>query len=200
MDSQHLAISLLRSSNVIRTVEEMNREGEESGGQNPASLEEHLIAGLQSITAIFDGLYLLRMVGLIGDNNFIYRRVMRNKLDSKIRLASLLLLARKSLRDLLKLIQVRHALSVESEAAVIPMHSERFTKTIRTKFEESMAKLNDRIRGVIVDLVDNVLYMVLIIIELRKLDMSRKYRVLLQTLSSIFAAMNLSRYSSSIVH
>ncbi|AMD19474.1 HCL677Cp [Eremothecium sinecaudum] len=184
----NLAVLLFKYNGLLKSLDEMNKD-EKSSGEEPMKFEGYLLAALQSLTSVFDAVDMLRAIGIIRPTNTLYKRIQRNSLDSKVRLVTSLLLIRKTLGQLLKLVRIRHDLTAESSSISNAVSSDSFTEKIQAKFEESLKAINQKIRLVIIDLVDLILYLAFIAVDLCRFKIVKRYERALQLILSVFYAV-----------
>lgn len=173
---------MLELSTVLETSNE--EQEEEKGKQQPASFEDILIGGLESLTNIFDDVYLLKNFGIIGETNFVYRHLNKGGLGSKLWLATLVLSLRKSLGQLFRLARARHMLQKERRSTPHKC-SETFAKIIADKFTQKIGQLDRQIKDVLLDVLQNLAYLLVVAVDVFKLKLPHRWRRLLEWVSSL---------------
>lgn len=173
---------MLELSTVLETSNEDQEE--EKGKRQPASFEDILIGGLESLTNIFDDVYLLKNFGIIGETNFVYRHLNKGGLGSKLWLATLVLSLRKSLGQLFRLARARHMLQKERRSTPHKC-SETFAKIIADKFTQKIGQLDRQIKDVLLDVLQNLAYLLVVAVDVFKLKLPHRWRRLLEWVSSL---------------
>lgn len=146
------------------------------------SFEDSVIDGLESITAVFDNLYALQNLGIIGKNNFVYRYLNKGNLGSKLWFVTLILSIRKSIIQLYKLIKRKWTLKNEiNEDREI--YKNISSKTFQCKLQKSL-QLDEMIKNILLDAIQSILYLLLVIINVCKIKLPRKLQKALEMASS----------------
>ncbi|QEU60305.1 Pex34 [Kluyveromyces lactis] len=158
------------------------------------SLEDLLIDSLTSVSSFFDDLYLLRSFGIISDTNFLYQKLNKGDIGSKVWLVSLLLSIRRSLTQLYKLIRLKLKLRKEC-MNIASTYSPGFKKLVKEKILAESNQLSLKIRSLCMDLLQDLLYMIIVSIDIFKINLSLKFKRALELISS--AATVLKFVSSS---
>lgn len=147
------------------------------------SLEDWLIDSLTSISSFFDDLYLLRSFGIISDSNYLYRKLNKGDIGSKIWLTSLILSIRRTLTQLYKSVRLKFRLREESQN-IASAYSPGFRRLLREKICAESTQINRRIKLLCMDLLQDLLYMVVVSLDVFKINLSSRSRKLLEYFSS----------------
>ncbi|SCW02987.1 LAFE_0G00452g1_1 [Lachancea fermentati] len=169
-------------------------ESDEKKNQR-VSWEDFLIDGLESLTSLFDNIYILRSFGIISESNVLYQKLNRGDFGSKLWFISSLLSTRKSLSQLIVLGRSRYKLLKEYRQ-LMACCTNSLRKTLITKIRQSLRKVDVEIKKVLLELIQNLAYLLLITVDIFKLHLSRKWKRLLEAIS--VAATILRLLSSGI--
>lgn len=111
-------------------------ESDEKKNQR-VSWEDFLIDGLESLTSLFDNIYILRSFGIISESNVLYQKLNRGDFGSKLWFISSLLSTRKSLSQLIVLGRSRYKLLKEYRQ-LMACCTNSLRKTLITKIRQSL--------------------------------------------------------------
>lgn len=147
------------------------------------SIEDWLIDSLTSLSSFFDDLYLLRSFGIISDNNILYNKLNKGDLGSKVWLVSLILSVRRSLTHLMKLIKLKWRLRKE-DANIAHTYCPGFRKLLKERIAVEGDIIRSKIRSLFMDLIQDLLYMLIVMIDIFKVNLSKRLRSILEFISS----------------
>lgn len=147
------------------------------------SLEDTLIDGLGSISSFFDELYLLKSFGVISEDNFLYRKLNKGDIGSKVWLASLILSVRRSLTNLYRALKTKWTLRREC-AGLASSSCHELKKILMDKYTAKNREVDSKISSLLMDIFQDAVYIIIILVDLLKINLSRKVRKMLEYLSS----------------
>ncbi|QLG70088.1 hypothetical protein HG535_0A00280 [Zygotorulaspora mrakii] len=161
---------------------------ENKGSSEPATFEDTVINILESACNVFDNIYFAKSLGIISDKNFLYRHLNNGEWGSKLWLITLILSARKLLRQLFKTMKARSAL--KSEIKITQLNSKSLINDVLTeKLRESLDKCSALIRDKLFDLFQTFIYFIIASISLFKIAVPRKWKRVLEPLSNFVTLM-----------
>ncbi|AET37271.1 uncharacterized protein Ecym_1012 [Eremothecium cymbalariae DBVPG len=165
-------------SGIFRYAEELSKEDSDTNG-SPTTFEDQLTENLRSAVTFYDLIYLFQSIGIIKKDNVIYKALAVGKINSGSRLLFLLLVARKTFLKLLRLVRLWYALK-----NVLPPAS------IKKKYNETKSRVKRSILRLSVDLLDTLVYLIVVLIDLFKFKVSDSTRKLSRLLFWILPALN----------
>ena len=133
-------------------------------------LEDTVASGIESLCSLFDNVYLLRSVGVIGEDSWLFRTLNKGQAGSKVWLVSLVLAVRRSLRELVRAIRLKW--KCHKELGRLLLDSQ-----LREKLLQKVQQCNARIVDSLMDLVQNALYMVIVLTDIFKWKRYRRVKV-----------------------
>lgn len=155
------------------------------------SLEDSLISGLESICGLFDNIYLLKSLGIINEDNFLYRRLNKGEWGSKLWFITLLLSARKSFSRLLKIINAKSKLKKEVEELSVADDQDLVKDVLMNKFMDALKKCSALMKDVFFELLQTLAYLVIVVVEVFKVNVSKKLMKFLEPLSHFIAVIRI---------
>lgn len=163
--------------------------GKPTGGSK-TSFEDNLIAGLESVCSFFDNVYFAKSLGIIGENNFLYRRLNKGGWGSKLWFVTLLLSVRKCLRQIFQIVRDRIRLKTEIKG-MDKNGRGLMNDVLKEKFLLMLQKSNAMMRETLLDLLQNSVYLMIVVIDVFKLNIPKRARQILEPLSNFVTIMRL---------
>lgn len=156
---------------------------DKSSNGSKTSFEDTLISGLETVCSFFDNVYFAKSLGIIGDNNFLYKHLNKGGWGSKLWFVTLLLSVRKCIRQLLQIAKKRSRLT--TEIGVMDKDGKGLmSDVLREKISLMLQKSNILMRETLLDLLQNVVYLIIVVIDVFKLKVPKKGRQYLEPLSN----------------
>ncbi|CAR29068.1 hypothetical protein ZYGR_0Y00140 [Zygosaccharomyces rouxii] len=155
------------------------------------TFEDTLIAGLESICGLFDNVYLLKTLGIISEDNLLYRRLNKGEWGSKLWFVTLLLSARKSFSRLLKIMKAKSKLKEEMKELRTEGDEDLVKQVLRNKFTDALKKCSIIIKDVVLELLQTLAYLAIVVIEVFKINVSQKVIKILEPLSHFIAVIRI---------
>ncbi|SCU94967.1 LAMI_0F00386g1_1 [Lachancea mirantina] len=169
------------------TSESMLQKGTARSSQN---FEDKAINGLEYICSIFDNVQLLRTIGVIGESNVIYQKLIKGDFGSKLWLATLLLSSRRLLSRIVGLIKTRFRL--KNECGNIRTGSTNALRDVlMRKLVARQKSLDQNISLATLELLQNFFYLVILLAEILKLRLSGRQRKVLNICSALSSILGL---------
>ncbi|GAV48593.1 hypothetical protein ZYGR_0M00140 [Zygosaccharomyces rouxii] len=156
-----------------------------------STFEDSLIVGLESICGLFDNIYLLKTLGIISEDNLLYRRLNKGEWGSKLWFVTLLLSARKSFSRLLKIIKAKSKLKKEMKQLSTEGDEDLVKQVLRNKFTDALKKCSIVIKDVFLELLQTLAYLAIVVIEVFKINFSKKVVKFLEPLSHFIAVIRI---------
>ncbi|GCF00147.1 hypothetical protein ZYGM_003504 [Zygosaccharomyces mellis] len=166
------------------------RSSESCNSQN-STFEDTLIAGLESICGLFDNIYLLKTLGIISENNLLYRRLNKGEWGSKLWFVTLLLSVRKSFSRLLRVIKAKGKLKKEMKQLQVERDEDLVKQVLRNKFTDALKKCSIVIKDVFLELLQTLAYLAIVVIEVFKIDVNQKMMKILEPLSHFISIVRI---------
>ncbi|AQZ14016.1 PEX34 (YCL056C) [Zygosaccharomyces parabailii] len=155
------------------------------------TIEDSIIAGLESICGLFDNVYLFKSLGIISENNFLYRRLNKGEWGSRLWFVTLLLSARKSISHLIKIVRARSKLTREMREMKIEDDDDLVKQVLKNKFTDALKKYGILIRDVIFELLQTFSYLAIVTIEVFKFSVNARVLRILEPLSHFIAVLRI---------
>lgn len=155
------------------------------------TFEDSLLSGLESVCGLFDNVYLLKTLGIISEDNVLYRRLNKGEWGSKLWFVTLLLSARKSFSRLLMSIRTKSRLKKEMNQLRIEGEEDLVKQVLRNKFTDALSKCSIIIKDVFLELLQTLAYLAIVVIEVFKINVSRKVIKFLEPLSYFISAIRI---------
>lgn len=170
--------------------------GKGAGGSHRLPFEDSLIAGLESVCSFFDNVYFAKSLGIISDQNFLYRHLNKGDWGSKLWFVTLLLSIRRCLRQLFRILRDRVNLKKECKSMA---NDEKglVNDVLREKLSSLMQKSTLMIKSVLFELLQNVLYLIIVAVDVFKLKIPGKWRRVLEPVSNFVTVVRLFTVGSS---
>ncbi|SCU96334.1 LADA_0H00364g1_1 [Lachancea dasiensis] len=185
MVMEHSALShFFKTGKVFHTVDAS------APGKIDPNVESMLISGLETLAGLFDDVYLLKSFGIISEVNYVYKKVNKGGLCSKIWLVSLILSSRRCISDLFQLAVSRSRLKRE-EKHFNNCITNSFRKALHEKIALKVQEIDRRLRLTILDLLQNLAYLVVVAIDVFSISISQRWRHILDRLSGFFSVLKL---------
>lgn len=154
------------------------------------SLEDTLINSLESVCSFFDHIYFAKSLGIISEQNFLYRKLNKGDWGSKLWFITLLLSARKSFSKLIKVVKGRTKL--RNEISLIDKNDKGLTnEVLREKFSAMLKKSNLMLRDIVFDLFQTIVYLAIVVVDVFKIGLSKKWRQVLEPLSNLMTILKM---------
>lgn len=164
-----------------------------------ATFEDTLIGSLESICSIFDNVYFAKSLGIISEKNVLYRHLNKGNWGSKLWLITLLLSARKSFSKLVRNMKTRVRLKKEIQE----LHTTDkvlISEVLREKYKTALSMCNSQVKDIVFELLQTVAYLVIVIIDVCKIKLSKKWRSLLEPLANIITIVRFFTAGSSAAY
>lgn len=184
---------------MVSVIEENNRPDgtiptdDKKYNKNKPRFEDNLINSLESICNIFDNIYFLKSLGIISENNFIYRSLNKGNLGSKFWFITLILSLRKLSRQSLKAFKVKRKISKELKSIIndneINENKNLLNNVLIEKFNETINNCNSILKNNFFELVQTLLYLMIVCVEIFKLKLSKKFKNILETASNFITVI-----------
>ncbi|CCF57665.1 hypothetical protein KAFR_0D00190 [Kazachstania africana CBS 2517] len=143
------------------------------------TLEDILIDKLEGICTVFDNIYFLKNLGVIKEDNFIYKKLNKGNLGSKIWLVSLILSIRRCFKNLTHMYRTRRKyvteLSIVSKKRNQSSENGLVNGILKDKLLQSLQKCNSIIRDLLLEFLQVLLYLIIVIIEVFKVKSLERY-------------------------
>lgn len=159
------------------------RADEDSRGKKRQSYEDRFIGILESVCSMFDNVYLARSLGIISDKNILYRYLNKGDWGSKLWFVTLILSARKSMRQLFRTIRAKRALQCEIESTKLNSRS-LVNDVLYEKLNDNLNKCASVIKDAMFDLLQTLVYLKIVVIDLFKIAVPKKWKRILEPLSN----------------
>lgn len=160
------------------------------GGRPQLPFEDTLIAGLESLCSLFDNVYFAKSLGIISDQNFLYRHLNKGDWGSRLWFVTLLLSIRRCLSQLFRILQEKGRLRREFEI-LNSKENGLVNDVLKEKLSNLIQKSALMIRSLVFDLIQNVLYLVIVTVDVFKFKLPQKWRQILEPLSSFITFFRL---------
>ncbi|SCV02815.1 LANO_0G00408g1_1 [Lachancea nothofagi CBS 11611] len=152
------------------------------------SIESRVISGLESVAGLFDDVHLLRSLGIIGENNYFYRKLNKGGVCSKVWLVSLVLSLRKYFADIFQLAVSRSRLKKE-EQHFKHCASSPLRKVLCEKISLKIQEIDKRLRLTTLELLQTVAYLLLVVVDVFAIKLSEKWKRILDRSSGFFTVL-----------
>ncbi|CCK69140.1 Pex34p KNAG_0C00270 [Huiozyma naganishii CBS 8797] len=128
------------------------------------SWEDVLLGKLESICSIFDNIYLLKSLGIISKENFLYRKLNKGNVGSKVWFLTLILSIRKNLKRLVRLVQTRFKLVFEIEQILRQkkLDDSLVNNVVLNKLSTNLRKCHFMIIDTFLDLAQLLIYLFIV--------------------------------------
>lgn len=165
--------------------------GQDKKGVNDPkfSLEDTLINSLESVCSFFDHIYFAKSLGIISEQNFLYRKLNKGDWGSKLWFITLLLSARKSFSKLIKVVKGRTKL--RNEISLIDKNDGLTNEVLREKFSAMLKKSNLMLRDIVFDLFQTIVYLAIVVVDVFNIGLSKKWRQVLEPLSNLMTILKM---------
>lgn len=165
--------------------------GLEEEVKQESTLEDTVIAGLESICNLFDNIYFFKSLGIISEENVLYRRLNKGSWGSRLWFVTLLLGARKSISHLLKILKARSRLKKEMRELKDDGDEDLVKQVLRKKFTGALEKCAILLRDVVFELLQTLAYLAIVTIEVFKISVSSKVIKILEPLSHFITVLRI---------
>ncbi|EDO18943.1 hypothetical protein Kpol_2002p13 [Vanderwaltozyma polyspora DSM 70294] len=150
--------------------------------------EDIVLDGLEGICSLFDSIYFIKTLGIITDKSFLYRKIIQNNFSLKLWLATLLLIIKKLVVKLFQNYKILRFLKIELKQHINNNNNNNKNNHINSILLEKLnKKINQHYNFIklnLLDLIQNLLYCAIVIIELLKLKISKKSKFILELLAN----------------
>lgn len=142
------------------------------------SIEEILIQLINKISGIFDYLYFFKSIGLLSENNFLYRKLNKGNWGSKFWSLSLFVNIKRSLLNCWKLFKYKIKLSLyiqnysQSNNPSSSSSSSSVNDIILNKLKLKLSKINNIFKEQLFELAQNSIYFTISIIDIFTLNIN----------------------------
>ncbi|SMN20098.1 similar to Zygosaccharomyces rouxii ZYRO0F18370g hypothetical protein [Maudiozyma saulgeensis] len=157
------------------------------------NLEDIIVHSFESICALFDNIYFLKNIGIINENNFLYKKLNKSQIGSKIWLITLILSLRKSYKKLKKTIFARIQYKKELK---------KFNNYLNDKTQSNLNLLKNYdkiIINTILDFFQDLFYMIIIIFDILKTSKYQKLKSWCEYSSYIISILRIFNSSTRII-
>lgn len=169
------------------------------------SIEDIIVKNVNAISNLFDYLYFFKSVGLINENNILYRNLNKGNWGSKFWSLSLLLSIKRTIIKCWKLFKYKLKLNFyiqnfDSIRKGNQSNSTPVNDIILNKLKLKLEKINDLLYDQLFELVQNFIYFLISILDLLKniniFNVSKqkwlKFKNTLETLSNLITVFRFS--------
>lgn len=163
------------------------------------TFEDTLIGSLESICSIFDNVYFAKSLGIISERNVLYRHLNKGNWGSKLWLVTLLLSARKSFSNLIRNMKIREKLKKEIQE-LHKTNKVLISEVLREKYMTALSMCNSQVKDIVFELLQTIAYLVIVIIDVCKINLSKKWRSLLEPLANIITIVRFFTGGSSAAY
>lgn len=164
-------------------------QGRPSDGSKSA-FEDTIIAGLESVCSFFDNVYFAKSLGIIGDNNILYKQLNKGGWGSKLWLVTLVLSLRRSLRQIVQIVKNRVRLETELKGLNKDGNG-LMNDVLKEKIFSMLGKSSLLLKETLLDLFQNLGYLVIVVIDVFKFKISGRARQVLESLSTFVTIIRL---------
>ncbi|CCD22179.1 uncharacterized protein NDAI_0A00190 [Naumovozyma dairenensis CBS 421] len=156
------------------------------------TMEDSIIGGLEYICNIFDNVYLLKSLGIISENNLLYRNLNKGNFGSKIWFVTLILTTRKLVHQLIRAVKARIRLVKERKNSKRITRNENLVSSVlHEKLDIGIKKCSSMIMDLLLELFQTLVYLFLVSINIFKLKFSDKMVYVLEHLSNLLVLIRM---------
>lgn len=170
--------------------------------QEKPTLEDIIVKNVNTISNLFDYLYFFKSVGLINENNILYRNLNKGNWGSKFWSLSLLLAIKKTIIKCWKLFKYKLKLNfyIQNFDNMRNQSNSNVNDIILNKLKLKLTKINDLLYDQLFELIQNLIYFLISILDLLKniniFNVSKqkwlKFKNTLETLSNLITVFRFS--------
>ncbi|QLQ78678.1 hypothetical protein HG537_0B00280 [Torulaspora globosa] len=167
-----------------------------TGGTQLPWFEDNLISGLESVCSFFDNVYFAKSLGIITEENFLYKHLNKGDWGSKLWFVTLVLSIRRCLRQLFRILQDRVKLKKE----LISMGKNEkglVNDVLKEKLSAMLQKSSLMIKAIMFELLQNILYLIIVAVDVFKVRLPRKWRRVLEPISNFVTVLRLVAFGTS---
>lgn len=161
------------------------------------SYEDIITSKLESLSFIFDNIYFLKSIGLISEKNFLYVKLNNGNFGSKLWFITLLLSVRKLVKKLFKTIKIRSKYNTEVKKIIMKQDINLVNNVLIGKLNNCLQKCNSMLKDILLDLIQNFLYLILILFDILNLEKKyQKWKKLFESSSNVITILKILNIGS----
>ncbi|QLL31165.1 hypothetical protein HG536_0B00260 [Torulaspora globosa] len=172
------------------------RDNISTGDSRLPWFEDSLITGLESVCSFFDNVYFAKSLGIITEQNVLYRHLNKGDWGSKLWFVTLVLSIRRCLRQLFRILQDRVKLKKElksmgkSETGLVK-------DVLKEKLSTMLQKSSLMIKAIMFEVLQNTLYLIIVAVDVFKIRLPRRWRRVLEPISNFVTVLRLVAFGTS---
>ncbi|CAB4253350.1 similar to Zygosaccharomyces rouxii ZYRO0F18370g hypothetical protein [Maudiozyma barnettii] len=167
------------------------------------NIEDIIVHSLETLCALFDNIYFLKNIGIISERNFMYKKLNKSQIGSKIWLITLILSLRKSYKKLKSTIIVRRQYKKEIQKFnnINSGYLNDYYSNNKTHIDggRSIKDYERIIINTILDFFQDLFYMVIIIFDILKTSKYQKLKSWCEYSSYIINILRIFNSSTRII-
>lgn len=167
-----------------------------SGERQLHWFEDSLINGLESVCGFFDNVYLAKSLGIISEENFLYKHLNKGDWGSKLWFVTLVLSIRRCLRQLFRILRNRAKLKKELRS-IDNNEKGLVNDVLKEKLSAMLQRSSLMIKAVMFELLQNILYLIIVAVDMFKIRLPRKWRRVLEPISNFVTVFRLVAFGAS---
>lgn len=181
-----------------------------SSSKGSISIEDIIVDNINSISNIFDYLYFFKSLGVIGEDNILYRNLNKGNWGSKFWALSLLLSIKKSFSKCWKLFNYKLKLKfyIQNFNSIKTRgENQSVNHLILNKLKLKLDKINSLLYDQLFELIQNLIYFLISVLDLFKnfnlFNISKhkwaKFKDQLETVSNLITILRFSMNGYNVV-